>query len=179
MIVVEHPATITLGRHAPEADVVVDDKILASKGVEIVRTDRGGRATFHGPGQVVVYPIVAIGELGLGVKSWIELLEEAVIATLAEFEVEGVRHEGNPGVWAPGGKIASVGLRIVDGVSSHGLALNVNLDVGAFDYIVTCGIPDEAVTTLAAECAADPATETVESRLSGNLIDRIDARRGT
>ena len=86
---VEHPPTITLGRHAPSDDLLLDERVLARRGIDVVRSDRGGRATYHGPGQVVVYPIVAIGDLGLGVRAWVELLEQALLETLRAFAIDG------------------------------------------------------------------------------------------
>jgi len=149
LVVVTHPPTITLGRNAPESDILLDADTLSERGVQVVRSDRGGRATYHGPGQLVLYPIVDIAGLGCGVRAWVELLEDALLATVADVGVTGSKIAGCPGIWASGAKLASVGLRILNGVSHHGVSLNVDLDVCAFDCIVPCGATGERITSLA------------------------------
>lgn len=177
LVVVEHPATITLGRHADDRDVVTDAQELARRGVQVVRTDRGGRATYHGPGQVVVYPIVSIDALGVGVKSWVCLLEAAILDTLADYGIEGRRRPATAGIWTPAGKIASIGLRIVRGVSYHGLALNTDLDTSVFADIVTCGVRAERVTTIAAETRSAASLPEVAERLTAHIIKRMQERQ--
>ncbi len=177
LIVVEHPPTITLGRHAATQDILTDGIELARRGVEVVRTDRGGRATYHGPGQVVVYPIVSIEALGVGVKSWVRLLEDAIIDTLNDYGIDGRRRPATAGIWTASGKIASIGLRIVRGVSYHGLALNIGLDASAFDDIVTCGVRDERVTTIAAQTRCEPVGDEVSERLTAHIIERMRERQ--
>jgi len=183
LVVVEHPPTITLGRHAPESDVLLDADTLAARGIEVVRSDRGGRATYHGPGQLVLYPIVDIARLGLGARAWVELLEDALLSTLAEFEIDGARVEGRPGIWASGAKVASLGLRILGGVSHHGVSLNVDLDVSAFDCIVPCGAAGERMTSLAMLTGRAPSLDHAADRLVAHVtgkmaeIERRDAPR--
>lgn len=177
LIVVEHPPTITLGRHADARDVLTDPGELARRGVEVIRTDRGGRATYHGPGQVVVYPIVSIDALGLGVKSWVCLLEAALLDTLGDYAIEGLRRPATAGIWTHAGKIASLGLRIKNGVSYHGVALNTGLDASAFADIVTCGVRAERVTTIAAETGRVVADHEVSERLTAHIIKRMRERR--
>jgi lipoyl(octanoyl) transferase len=177
IVSVEHPPTITLGRHAPTDDILFDRGELAARGIELVRTDRGGRATYHGPGQAVVYPIVAITERALGVKRWVALLEDALLETLAATGVSARCVAGRPGLWAGEAKIASVGLRVARGVSYHGVSLNVGLDVSGFDCIVTCGVVGQRVTSIAAESGATPPVEQVSARLSRAIADRLEARR--
>jgi len=179
LVVVSHPPTFTLGRRAPLSDVVFGERELARRGVAVVRSDRGGRATYHGPGQVVVYPIVGIEDLGLGVKDWVCLLEGALIETLASYSIEGRRHAGTAGIWAGegdlAGKIASLGLRISRGASYHGVSLNVCLDASIFDGIVTCGVRGERVTTIA-EMTASTRDQPEESEVAERLVGRIAAR---
>jgi len=121
LVLVSHPATFTLGRHAPEADIVLDRAELARRGIVVARSDRGGRATYHGPGQVVLYPIVSVAELGLGVKDWVCLLESALIDTLADYGVSGQRRPATAGIWtsdegeAARGDNAAVTARSVSG----------------------------------------------------------------
>lgn len=175
LVEVEHPPTVTLGRHAPESDVLLAPKGRSEHGVAVVRSDRGGKATFHGPGQVVVYPIVHLGRLDLGVKSWVCLLESALRAVLESYDLKATLSAGRPGVWVGGAKIASIGLRVVRSVSYHGVSLNVGLDVSGFDYIVPCGSAGERITSIAAERSPAPATEEVSARLTTAITDRLRA----
>jgi len=172
IVTVEHPPTITLGRHASASDVLAGEAERASRGIVVVRSDRGGQATYHGPGQAVVYPIVDIARLALGPRSWVCLLESVLIETLADHGVRGVLIEGRPGIWTGGAKIASIGLRVVRGVSYHGVSLNVELDVSGFACIVPCGSAGERITSLAAEGVRAPTVK----QASATLVDAI-ARR--
>jgi len=176
LVVVEHPPTITLGRHCDEGDVLTDRSELAGRGVEVVRTDRGGRATYHGPGQIVLYPIVSIDARGIGVKTWVCLLESAILDTLADYSIEGLRRPGTAGIWTWRGKIASIGLRIVRGVSYHGLALNTGLDASAFADIVTCGVRAESVTSIGAHTTSAPGSQEISERLTAHIIRRMQER---
>ena len=184
VVVVQHPPTFTLGRHASAADIVLDRAELERRGIAVARSDRGGRATYHGPGQVVVYPIVSIGGLGLGVKDWVCLLEGALIDSLCSYGIQGERRAGTAGIWTAGragpvAKIASIGLRISRAVSYHGVALNTCLDASVFDCIVTCGVAGEHVTTIAAERGAAVSDEEVASRLVARIGERMrEAQRG-
>ena len=147
--VVEHPSVVTLGRNAPMDDVLVDPAGLAREGVALVRSDRGGRATYHGPGQAVIYPIVATTERGLGVKQWVTMLEHTLMETLRRFGVEGRTIDDHPGIWVGHAKIASIGLRVARGVSYHGVSINVESRAKqGFDLIVTCGVAGQEVTSL-------------------------------
>jgi len=181
LVVVFHPPTFTLGRHAPAGDIVAGEAELAARGIAIARTDRGGRATYHGPGQVVLYPIVSIEELGIGVKDWVCLLESALIDTLAEYGIGGHRRAATAGIWTgegdAAGKIASLGLRIARGVSYHGVALNTGLDASFFDGIVTCGVRGERVTTIAEVTGRRPDDDDVARRLAGHVERRIRESR--
>ena len=173
LVEVEHPATVTLGRHAAEGDVLLEPAERAERGIAVVRSDRGGKATYHGPGQVVVYPIVHLGRLRLGVKAWVCLLESALRDVLAAYGLKGELIEGRPGVWVHGAKIASIGLRVVRSVSYHGVSLNVGLDVSGFDCIVPCGSAGERITSIAAERAPAPAADEVATRLTAAIAARL------
>ncbi|MFN2377049.1 MAG: lipoyl(octanoyl) transferase LipB [Candidatus Binatia bacterium] len=185
LVLVSHPPTFTLGRHAPEADIVLDQAELLRRGITVARSDRGGRATYHGPGQVVLYPIVSIAALGLGVKDWVCLLESALLDALADHGVAGRRQPGTAGIWTTGegeegggAKIASLGLRVARGVSYHGVALNTGLDASVFDCIVTCGVRGERVTTIEAETGRRPDDGDAGRLLAGHVARRIrEARR--
>ncbi len=140
---------ITFGRRARYDHLLVEPADLWRRGAAVVETDRGGDVTFHGPGQLVAYPILDLRARGLGPSEYVRRLEEAVIQTLRRFGVRGERSPGRPGVWVGGAKIAAVGVRIHDGVSTHGLALNVETDLSWFGAIIPCGISDAGVTSLA------------------------------
>jgi lipoyl(octanoyl) transferase len=165
VVFLEHPPVVTLGRRT-EADRELH--IPDDAEVEIAETDRGGKSTFHGPGQLVCYPILDLRHHGKDVKRYVRDLEEALIRTLAAFGLEGVRYDGLTGVWlAPGGgegprKIASIGVHVSRWVTTHGYALNVDLDPAPFtDWITACGLDDAAFTTMARELAEPLTVETV------------------
>jgi lipoyl(octanoyl) transferase len=150
VVFLEHPPVVTLGRRADQGELHVPEDAE----VEIVETDRGGRSTFHGPGQLVCYPILDLRRHGKDVKKYVRDLEEALIRTLAPLELEGVRFEGLTGVWLhpPPRKIASIGVHISRWITTHGYALNVDLDPSPFtDWITACGLEDAAFTTIAGE----------------------------
>jgi lipoyl(octanoyl) transferase len=155
VLFLEHPPVITIGRRT-EADRELH--VPEGADVEIAETDRGGKSTFHGPGQLVCYPILDLGNHGKDVKRYVRDLEEALIRTLAAFELGGTRYEGLTGVWMPPGggqgprKIASIGVRVSRWVTTHGYALNVDLDPAPFtEWITACGLEDAAFTTMARE----------------------------
>jgi lipoyl(octanoyl) transferase len=150
VLFLEHPPTITLGRRTEEDEVHVPDDAE----VAVVETDRGGRSTYHGPGQLVCYPILDLKRHGKDVKKFCRDLEESIIRTLAAFGVEAGRIEGLTGVWLqrPPRKIASIGVHLSRWISTHGYALNVDLDPSPFtDWITACGLDDAAFTSMAQE----------------------------
>jgi lipoyl(octanoyl) transferase len=167
VIFLEHPPVVTLGRRT-ELDAELH--IPEDTDVEIAETDRGGKSTFHGPGQLVCYPILDLQHHGKDVKLYVRNLEEALIRTLAAFDLEGTRIEGLTGVWTPpaGGKgprkIASIGVHVSRWVTTHGYALNVDLDPAPFtDWITACGLEDAAFTTMAQELARPLSVEDVRA----------------
>jgi lipoyl(octanoyl) transferase len=148
VVFLEHPPVITLGRRTEP------DELHAPEGVEVIETDRGGKSTFHGPGQLVCYPILDLNRHGRDVRKYCRDLEEAIIRTVAPFELRATRIEGLTGVWleSPPRKIASIGVHISRWVTTHGYALNVDLDPAPFtDWITACGLDDAAFTTMARE----------------------------
>jgi lipoate-protein ligase B len=150
IVLLEHPPVVTTGRRTGADEVHLPD----SARIELVETDRGGRSTYHGPGQLVCYPIFDLNRHGRDVKRYCRDLEEAVIRTLAAFDVPGERIEGLTGVWItpPPRKIASIGVHISRWVTTHGYALNVDLDPAPFtEWITACGLDGAEFTTLAAE----------------------------
>ena len=150
LVLVEHPPTVTLGRGSKDGDLLFDTEALAQQGVECVSIERGGRATFHGPGQLVGYPIVALREVGLSPVSFLRRLEDGLVDALAELGVAAAREPGLTGVWVARDKIAAMGIAVSRGVTYHGFALNVCDRLEGFDCIVPCGIPesDHGVTSI-------------------------------
>lgn len=156
LLLVEHNPVITLGKHAKEYNLLLSEEEAANRGVGMYHIERGGDVTFHGPGQLVVYPILDLEYHHLGVKDYVNLLEEAVLLTLGEFNIKGERVEGASGVWIDKGsrkerKICALGIKCSRFVTMHGLALNVNTDLTGFQMINPCGFVDKGVTSLAQE----------------------------
>ena len=150
VVLLEHPPVVTLGRRTDGNEVHVPP----DADVEVVETDRGGKSTYHGPGQLVCYPILDLNRHGRDVKRYCRDLEEAVIGTLAAFDLEATRIDGLTGVWleSPPRKICSIGVHISRWVTTHGYALNVDLDPAPFtDWITACGLEDASFTTMASE----------------------------
>lgn len=151
-LLVHEPAVVTISRRQDaRKNVLISPEQLALRGVECVETDRGGDVTWHGPGQIVVYLILDLNRLGLRVHGYLRMLESAVIATLTDFAVVGRRDPTATGVWVGESKICAMGVRLSRWVSMHGIALNVNPDLGQFDLIVPCGLVGRGVTSLQRE----------------------------
>jgi lipoyl(octanoyl) transferase len=171
VILLEHPPVITVGRRTES-----DRELHVPDGaeVEIAETDRGGKATFHGPGQLVCYPILDLQKHGKDVKRYVRDLEEALIRTLAAFELEGERIEGLTGVWMtrPPRKIASIGVHVSRWVTTHGYALNVDLDPAPFtDWITACGLEDAQFTTMAHELGRPLSVQEVRPTAAAAIAD--------
>lgn len=147
LLLLEHSPTYTLGRRGKESDLLLPREDLEERGASIFHVDRGGEVTYHGPGQLVGYPIINLRAWG-GPLRYVRALEAVLIATLEQFDVQGGQIDDLTGVWADGGKIAAIGVRISQGITSHGFALNVSTDLSWFQYIVPCGIHDKEVTSL-------------------------------
>jgi lipoyl(octanoyl) transferase len=172
LILLEHPPTITLGVRADPANLLASPAELASRGVALVPTDRGGDATYHAPGQLVGYPILKLSQHGSDLGRYVRGLEEVIIRTLADYGLAGERVPGLTGVWVHGGqaKVCAIGVRLsAAGVTSHGFALNVDPDMAGFRLIVPCGIADRAVTSLAELLGTAPPLAEVEGRLLAHL----------
>ena len=216
LLLLEHTPVITLGRNAKSTNIVATPEALAQRGVEVFECDRGGDVTFHGPGQLVAYPIFDLRGLpssqpnrnSMGVIEFVRNLEEVLIRTCAEFGIRAKRIAGLTGVWteaqavwgrAPSpvqversstaeGKIAALGIHISRGVTSHGIALNVNTDLSFFDLIVPCGITSRPVTSMQRELGRELAVQDVAHALSRNFgqvfqsqilwLDSLDALLG-
>lgn len=153
---VEHPAVYTLGKSGKEANMLLDVMQLRAKHAEFIKVDRGGDITFHGPGQLVAYPVVDLENFGMGVKEYVWMLEEVVIGALEKYGLSGERVEGATGVWLGKGlscerKICAIGVKCSRYVTMHGFALNVNTDLAYFNAIHPCGFVDKGVTSLQKE----------------------------
>lgn len=157
LLLLEHPHVFTLGRGADSSNILADQKQLQQNSVEVHETGRGGDVTYHGPGQLVGYPIINLKPDRCDVHRYVRDIEEVLIRSIAEFGVTGTRITGLTGVWVGNEKIGAIGVRIARWITSHGFALNVNTDLSYFEMIVPCGITDKGVTSL--------------SRLLGRNID--------
>jgi lipoyl(octanoyl) transferase len=171
LLLLEHPPVLTLGRTSDPAHVLADASTLAARGIQVIHTERGGEVTYHGPGQLVAYPIIRLADRGLMIRPFVRALEAAMIATCSASGVAAGRRDGHPGCWCdPDGpaprKIGALGLRIERGVSYHGIALNVTTDLADFELIDPCGEPGLNSTSIAAESGrpdALPSTDSVEA----------------
>jgi lipoate-protein ligase B len=181
ILFVEHPAVITFGRRpGVDRNVVASDEQLRAAGVEVVQSDRGGDVTFHGPGQVVAYPIIRLNDHRLSVGGYVRALEAAVIATLQALGVAGAHREDKAvGIWVgetpeTSAKVCAIGVRIRRGVSLHGLALNVSIDLRYFNLIVPCGLVGRPVTSLAELLDGSlPPLPRVKEELSRRLAESL------
>ena len=175
LIFCEHPSVYTLGRSGKEANVLLSPADLKQMGVSLFHIDRGGDITYHGPGQLVCYPILNLEDFSLGLKEYIYVLEEAVIHVCATYGIEAGRMDKATGVWLEGNtararKICAIGVRCSHFVTMHGLALNVNTDLSYFQYIHPCGFIDKGVTSLQAELGHSVDREEVKHHLCDELI---------
>ena len=186
ILVVEHDPVLTVSkRPSARENIVVGRERLDALGIEVHETDRGGDITYHGPGQVVVYPIVDLNRVGLNLHAYMRLLEEAVIRTCATYGLEADREEGATGVWVPSSahpgqraKICAMGVRVRRWVTMHGLALNVTTDLGHFETIVPCGLTGRAVTSLHAELGdGAPAQQEAASEVCDQLVRLLSEAR--
>jgi lipoyl(octanoyl) transferase len=169
LLLLEHPAVLTLGRNSEDGHIRASAAELARRGIEVVRVERGGEVTYHGPGQLVAYPIIALHERGLLLRPFVRALEAALVETCAAEGVAAARRDGHPGCWCdPDGavprKIGALGLRVERGVSYHGIALNITVELDDFDLIDACGMPGTISTSIArerGELDAPPSTDSV------------------
>ena len=155
LLLLEHTPVYTRGRRATEAELPMGVEWYEAQGIEVLDTDRGGRVTYHGPGQLVAYPIVSLGPYGGDVHEYVRRLERVMIGALGEHGVEAGPIEGETGVWVGERKIGSIGVHVSHGVTTHGLAVNVNNDLQPFEWIVPCGIEGVAMTSLGREHGAE------------------------
>ena len=155
LIFVEHPPVLTLGANFHEQNLLFTADQYQARGIELFRTDRGGDVTYHGPRQLVIYPIFRLSDRGKDLHRWLRDLEEAMISTVASFGLQGTRFPPHTGVWIGDRKVAAIGVKVRRWVSMHGIALNCNNDLAPFGWIVPCGIQGYGVTSLASELRRD------------------------
>ncbi|MGP1479516.1 MAG: lipoyl(octanoyl) transferase LipB [Capnocytophaga sp.] len=180
-LLVEHPHVYTLGKSGHIENLLIDEAALKSKGATFYKINRGGDITYHGPGQVVGYPILDLDNFFTDIHKYLRFLEEVIIRTLADYGLKGERSEGETGVWLEVGtpfarKICAMGVRSSRWVTMHGFALNVNTDLGYFDNIIPCGIRGKAVTSLNLELAKEKVEEAlVKERILKHFEELFEA----
>lgn len=173
IVVLTHPPTVTIGRGTAPEHLPMPQAELSARGIEVFEVGRGGSVTYHGPGQAVAYPIVALRRRGIGLHAYLRLLEEAAIRTVGRLGVSAFRRKGLTGVWTDTGKLAAVGVQVRRGVSMHGIALNVAPDLAAFGLIVPCGIAGESVTSLQA-LGVKATVDDTASALAADILAVLD-----
>ena len=175
LLLVEHPPVVTLGRSSKESHLTATPEFLQTHGVELFEVERGGDVTFHGPGQLVGYPIVDLKRHRQDLHWYLRRIEEALINTLADYDIPGERNTSYTGVWTRGKKIASIGVHARDWVTWHGFALNVTTDLSFFDLIVPCGISGVVMTSIARELGAEEVSaQDVKDRVTAKFADAFD-----
>ena len=179
---VEHPHVYTLGKSGDMSNLLLSEQQLEVKGATFYKINRGGDITYHGPGQIVGYPILDLENFFTDIHKYLRFLEEVIILTLREYGLEGIRSEGETGVWLDVGtpfarKICAMGVRASRWVTMHGLALNVNVDLGYFDHIIPCGIKGKAVTSLHVELGVENVDEAaVKLKILKHFQDLFEAQ---
>jgi lipoyl(octanoyl) transferase len=171
LLLLEHPPVITLGRGGDAANLLASPDILQKQRVRFYETTRGGDITYHGPGQIVGYPILHLGEGKRDVRKYVTKLEEVVIRTVAEYGIDAEREEGKRGIWVGNEKIAAIGVRIARWVTSHGFALNVNTNLDHFRLITPCGIRGSGVTSISREVGRAVSIDEVREKLVKNFAE--------
>ncbi len=169
LFLLEHPPTVTLGRQADESNLKMDAGQYADKGMEIARTQRGGDVTFHGPGQLIGYPVACLDDFQCSVRDWVYGCAQALVAYLAELGISARWSQTHPGVWVSGQKLAALGFHIARRVSTHGFALYLNHDLSYFDTIVPCGLHDRKVGSVADLRDRAPSPREAAPAVAGHL----------
>jgi lipoate-protein ligase B len=177
LLLLEHPPTYTLGRRGKASNILLSASQLREKGIEVFDVDRGGDVTYHGPGQIVGYPIMRLDLQRPDIIKYVRMLEEVLIRSLAEFEIVAGRIEGLSGVWVANAKVAAIGVKF-GSVTSHGFALNVHTDMSYFEHIIPCGITDKGVTSIHLLSEDHPSLDQVARTITvhfGEVFQRIEA----
>ncbi|NVK03372.1 MAG: lipoyl(octanoyl) transferase LipB [Flavobacteriia bacterium] len=176
LLFVHHPHVYTLGKSGKVEHLLIDEQKMKEEGIDWYKINRGGDITYHGPGQLVGYPIFDLDQHFTDIHKYLRYLEEAIIRTMAEYGLEGTRSDGETGVWLDVGtpkarKICAMGVRASRWVTMHGFAFNVNVDLKYFDYIVPCGITDKAVTSMHLELGYAPDMDEIKAKVKKHLAD--------
>ncbi|MCY3801351.1 MAG: lipoyl(octanoyl) transferase LipB [Chloroflexi bacterium] len=173
LALLEHPPVYTMGARGGRKNLLAPSELLEARGARVVDVDRGGDITFHGPGQLIAYPILNIRKRRIPPTDYVRSLESTLITTLDSFGIDGRRVRGKPGIWVGGAKIAAVGVRIQRGVTSHGIALNVSTDLSWFEAIVPCGLPDAPVVSMGSLTGVTPAMREVEDAFTAAFSEHF------
>jgi len=175
LLLLEHPPVVTLGRASKEKHLMASPEFLQNHGIELFEVERGGDVTFHGPGQLVGYPIIDLKRHRQDLHWYLRKIEEAIINTLADYGIPGERNTSYTGVWTRGKKIASIGVHARDWVTWHGFALNVTTDLSYFDLIVPCGISGVVMTSIARELGSEEISAAdVRERAAAKFAESFD-----
>ena len=180
LLVVEHPHVVTMGRNGHDENVLAQPEVLARTGIDFHHTDRGGDVTYHGPGQIVCYPIVDLRDWKRDVLAYVRGLEQVLIGALTEFGIDGAPMGGATGVWVNGAKVAAIGVHISRWITSHGFALNLDTDLNYFRYIVPCGLTKPVTSMRALGCQAsrehvvNALTRSFENVFNRELLEKVE-----
>jgi len=180
LVLCEHPHVFTLGKSGNRTNLLIDDELMKTQGISFFSTNRGGDITYHGPGQIVGYPILDLDNFSIGVKAYVHALEEAVIHTLKEFNIIATRLDGATGVWldvdnpASTRKICAIGVRVSRNITMHGFAFNVNTQLEYYNYINPCGFVDKGVTSMQKELGLLVSMDAVKSVLKNKLLESLN-----
>jgi lipoate-protein ligase B len=174
LLLLEHPPVLTMGRRAADGDILAPPELLEREGIEVHQVERGGLMTYHGPGQLVAYPLLDLNELGLGIGELVRILEQTLLATLADLGVQGNLHEGHPGAWYGRQKLASIGVAVKRGITMHGLALNLDPNLEHFKLINPCGLTGSPMTSVRLVSGRAVDSGRAEDILAGHLCRRLE-----
>lgn len=171
VLVSEHRPVFTLGRRGGEENLRISEDVFKKIGISVLHIERGGNITFHGPGQLMVYPIIDLRNAGLRIPEYVSDLEEIMIRICRDWEIDAKRIPGNPGVWVDGSKIGSLGIAVRRGISFHGLALNVNVDLAPFSWIHPCGLVGVQATSMAHILGGEIPMENIQHAATVHIQD--------
>lgn len=165
LLLLQHPPVYTIGKHGNMKNIIGSDDFLKNNGIEVIQVDRGGDVTYHGPGQIVGYPIFHLEERKLGIKAYVQWLQTILQKTLQDFGLESALDPQYPGLWVKNDKIAAIGIRVYHHVSMHGFALNVNPDLNHYSGIIACGLQQRGITSMQRLLDRDIAIPDVEAAI--------------
>jgi lipoate-protein ligase B len=177
LLILEHPHTITLGVRGNPSDILISEQCLLSKGIALYYSDRGGEATYHGPGQVVCYPIIDLRSLRITVRNYVRKLEQTIIGGLARLGVHAFKEDRKTGVWTGANrKIASIGIRIMRRITYHGFSVNVDLQLDPSEFMVSCGMPQARMVSIRDVSSVDVSMESVRASLAESFAAEFQVR---